>query len=148
MMLPWPLARLIKGFGFKPLIPRDWLELSTTVAKLWSYPGVQLTNILTASTKTLDHVLARLVGEALISLENDDAPPVDGAWRVETLSNHVPGTVAGLNCRFFAALAVSEHRRGQDTSVNFERSFGSRLMKSLNRYSRARRNRTYHQQTS
>ena len=35
------------------------------------------TNILAASEKTLNHVLARLIREALLSLENDNTPAVN-----------------------------------------------------------------------
>lgn len=76
-------------------------------------------DILTTTTKALDHILTGLFGEPLLALENDDGPALDRARLNESLADHVPRAITRLNSRLFASLAVTEDGGRENASFDF-----------------------------
>lgn len=79
-----------------------------------------LTDFVTAPPETLNHVLASLLGEALLTLKDDDSPAHDGGAIEELLSDHVPSTITRLNGLLLAARSILENRCSEDTGLDLK----------------------------
>lgn len=81
-----------------------------------------LTDFSTTLKQSLDHILARLYGEPLLTLIHNNTPTVDRAGLEELFIDHVPSTVAGLDSGFTTPRSILECRDGENTCRKSERT--------------------------